>query len=387
MPGTRLAGITAAATAAIFLAACSSSGGDGTGGTNPPTTSSNTTATSGASDAVTKAQAGLAEAVKAHTQIPVTEALPSAPPKGKTVVFLQCEQEQCAIEGDGIQAAAKAIGWNFKRLNFKAAEPNTLITALKTALQYHPVASFFAGVPQAVWGSVAKDYAAAGAFITENFEATAPTGAGVEAGRGYDAENVKIGKALADQQIVDSNGAPSKAILVDVPSYPIFVPLAKAYQDELSSLCPSCTTEKVEATLPQLLGGQLVPAVVSSAQRNKDAKYIVSVNGSFVAQLPQALKSAGLDGKFKIISGQGGPLDQQNVLDGKALATTSSPFELSGWQDVDMAIRKVMGRPIPEGDHVVPWKLLTKDNLGTPRASYDEPADYADQFKKLWKVG
>jgi len=41
----------------------------------------------------------------------VTQALPSAPPKGKTVLFLQCEEAQCAQEGQGMQAAAATIGW------------------------------------------------------------------------------------------------------------------------------------------------------------------------------------------------------------------------------------------------------------------------------------
>jgi hypothetical protein len=31
--------------------------------------------------------------------------------------------------------------------------------------------------------------------------------------------------------------------------------------------------------------------------------------------------------------------------------------------------------------------LLTKADIGTPQSSYDVPADYAAQFKKLWLVG
>jgi hypothetical protein len=303
------------------------------------------------------------------------------------VLYLQCEQQECGNEGAGIKAAAAAVGWHVKVLNFQAANPATLVTALKTGLQYHPVAAFFSGVPQQAWQSVQQAYAKAGAFITESFDATAPSGPGVEAGRGYGDASAAIGKLLADEQIATSNGAPAKSLLVSVPSYPVFVPTAQAYQAEISKACPSCSVTAVNATLPQLLGGQLIPAVVSAAKRSAGLTYIVAVNGAFVAQLPQALDAAGLGGKFKIISGQGVAEDQQNVLNGTALATVNSPLIMGGWQDMDMAIRTVMHLPIPAGDHVVPTALLTKANIGTPRNSYDLPVDYPTQFKTLWHVG
>ena len=63
------------------------------------------------------------------------------------------------------------------------------------------------------------------------------------------------------------------------------------------------------------------------------------------------------------------------MLNGSQLATVSSPLTLSGWQDVDIAIRLVLHQPVPAGDGVVPWVLLTKSNIGTPSDSYDRPTD------------
>jgi ABC-type sugar transport system substrate-binding protein len=285
-----------------------------------------------------------------------------------------------------MQQAAKAVGWTVKVLNFQAANPATLVSALQQGLQYHPVAAFFSGVPQSGWASEQKAYAAAGAFIVDNFNSTAPTGAGVLEGRGYASENGPMGTVLAQEQIADSGGAPSDSLIVNVPSYPVFGPLVTSYKAEITKDCPACQVSEVDATLPQLLGGQLIPAVVSAAKRISGLKYIVSVNGQFIGQLPQALKAAGLGGKFKIISGSGVSTDQENVLAGTALATVSSPFTMDGWQDIDMAIRTAMHLPIPAGDHVVPWTLLTKSNIGTPADSWQRPADYAAQFKQLWHV-
>jgi ribose transport system substrate-binding protein len=336
---------------------------------------------------VVAAEAYTKAATTFSTIIPITGALPSKPPAGKTVVFLQCEQQECGYEGQGLDAAAAAVGWTVKTLNFKASDPATLVAALKTALQYKPVGVFFSGAPQVIWKSVQQDYANAHAFITENFDSTAPSGAGVLPGRGYGDDSTHIGKLLADAQIANSLGQPANSLIVSVPDYAVFVPTVTAYHSEIAAACSACKVTDVNVTLPQLLGGQLIPAVISAAKRASNIKYIVSVNGAFTAQLPAALKAAGLSGKFKIISGQGVSVDQQSVLTGDQLATVNSPLTMGGWQDMDMAIRTVMGLPIPAGDHVVPIALLTKDNIGTPKDSYDIPSDYAAQFKHLWQVG
>ena len=321
------------------------------------------------------------------TAIPETQALSSPPPKGKTVLFMQCEEVECSYEGTGMKAAAAAIGWNVKILNYQAANPATLVSALQTGLQYHPVAAFFSGVPQEAWASEQKAYAAAGAYLVDTFLPAVPTGAAIAPGRAYGADMTALGTVLADEQIADSGGAPADSLLVNVPTYPVFGPLVTAYDAVIAKDCPACKVTDVNVTLPQMLAGGLNQAVVSAAKRDSGVKYIVSTNGSFTDTLPEALKAAGLAGQVKLISGQGVSSDQQNVLNGTQLATVSSPLTLSGWQDVDIAIRLVMHQPIPAGDGVVPWVLLTTSNIGTPSDSYDRPADYPAQFEKLWDVG
>jgi len=378
----RLTGVSVAVAAVLLMAACSSAGASDSPATGGSSASTNADVTA----ALAEARANIEAHSSFPTTIPAMDPLPEAPPKGKTVVFLQCEQDQCHHEGDGLEAAAKAVSWNFKRLNFEAANPATLVSALKNALQYNPVGVFFSGTPQATWSSMQDAYAKAGAFLAESYDSEVPTGPGVVAGHGYGDHSVALGTLLADAQVTHSNGQPAKSLVVTVPSYPVFGPVTDSYKDEIAKTCPDCSVETVEGTIPQLVGGQFINAIVSAAKRIEGLKYIVSVNGSFVAQLPQALKAAGLEGEFEIISGKGGAADQQNVLDGKALFTVNSPHVYGGWQDMDVAIRTVMGLPIPEADHQVIPYLLTKDNIGTPRDSFDVPVGYQDQFKELWKV-
>jgi hypothetical protein len=385
---SRLAGAGLAAAALLALAACSSaSSSSASAPAAAGTTSASAAAAAGTTSAVAAAVAAVKTASTMPTSIPETQSLPSAPPKGKTVLFLQCEEVQCSYEGDGLKAAAAAIGWNVKVLNFQAANPATLVSALQTGLQYHPVAAFFSGVPQEAWQSEQKPYAAAGAVIVDNYLAATPSGEGVLAGRGYASENEQMGTVLAQQQIANSGGAPAASLIVSVPTYTVFDPMVTAYKAEITKDCPSCSVTEDDFTLPQMLGGQLVPAVISAAKRIPNLKYIVSVNGAFTDTLPGALKAAGLAGKYQVISGQGVSTDQQNVLAGSQLATVSGPFILGGWQDMDMAIRFAMHLAPSPGDNVVPWVLLNKSNIGTPSDSYDVPTDYPSLFEKLWHVG
>jgi ribose transport system substrate-binding protein len=329
----------------------------------------------------------VAKASAIPTAIPVTTPLPSAPPKGKTVIFMQCEEVECTFEGTGMAAAAKAIGWNYKALNYQAANPATLVTALKAALQYHPVAVFFSGVPQADWETVQKSYAAANAILVDTYISPTPTGLATVAGRGYSDTMTQLGTILADEQIADSDGARANSLAVNVPTYPVFDPLMTAYKAVIAKDCPACQITPVNVTLPQMLAGDLNQAVVSAAKRASGVKYIISSNGSFTDQLPQALQSAGLAGQLKLISGEGLSADQQNVLNGSQLSSASTPLTMAGWQDVDEAIRLVMHLPIPAGDQTVPWVLLTKSNIGSPENTFDRPANYAAQFEALWRVG
>ena len=385
---SRLAGAGLAAAALLALAACSSaSSSSASAPAAAGTTSASAAAAAGTTSAVAAAVAAVKTASTMPTSIPETQSLPSAPPKGKTVLFLQCEEVQCSYEGDGLKAAAAAIGWNVKVLNFQAANPATLVSALQTGLQYHPVAAFFSGVPQEAWQSEQKPYAAAGAVIVDNYLAATPSGEGVLAGRGYASENEQMGTVLAQQQIANSGGAPAASLIVSVPTYTVFDPMVTAYKAQMAKDCPTCSVTEDDFTLPQMLGGQLVPAVVSAAKRIPNLKYIVSVNGAFTDTLPGALKAAGLAGKYQVISGQGVSTDQQNVLAGSQLATVSGPFILGGWQDMDMAIRFAMHLAPSPGDNVVPWVLLNKSNIGTPSDSYDAPTDYPSLFEKLWHVG
>ena len=130
----------------ICVVACSS-------GTNSSTTSASSPKGTATSAAVAKEKAFLAHYQKAPTLIGHSTSFPKTPPKGKTFVSIQCDIPQCQLNAEGAQAAAAALGWKFKSVPFQLANPASLVAAMKTALQYHPIAVTFSGLPEAVWQS------------------------------------------------------------------------------------------------------------------------------------------------------------------------------------------------------------------------------------------
>ena len=199
-----------------------------------------------------KAKAELAQEEKVPTTIAVNTPLKNTPPKGKTVVFLQCDESQCDYQGDGIKAAAAAIGWTEKTVDWQETNPATFVAAANTALQYHPVAVFFSGEPYAVWSSVVPAYEAAGAIIIPSAEAQQPHNKAVPADLAGLAFSASEAKELANYVAVSSNGK-ANILFVTVPAFPPFPPLQKDFQSDLAV--------RLSGLLDQRPGGDHSPAL------------------------------------------------------------------------------------------------------------------------------
>ncbi|HEY6498558.1 MAG TPA: hypothetical protein VIZ20_03980, partial [Streptosporangiaceae bacterium] len=104
----------------VILSACSSSGSSASGGS---------ASASASSPAVKAAQATAAKWEKAPTELGVTTPLKTAPPKGKTFVWLNCELSACAQILVGVRQAASAAGWNLKVVQYQQANPATVLSA------------------------------------------------------------------------------------------------------------------------------------------------------------------------------------------------------------------------------------------------------------------
>ena len=108
--------------------------------------SDESTNAAGVASGGTKAQSAPKPPTSPPENIPITEPLGSAPAKGKTLYWLQCELPICDKIGNGVKAGASALGWNIETLVFKAGNPGG---GLKSALQKNPDAIAMTGIPSA----------------------------------------------------------------------------------------------------------------------------------------------------------------------------------------------------------------------------------------------
>ncbi len=72
-------------------------------------------------------------------------------------------------------------------------------------------------------------------------------------------------------------------------------------QDELTKLCPDCKLSVKEIN-PADAGTKLPSQIVTELQREPDVNYIVPAWSDGAIGVPQALKSAGLTDKVKMVT-------------------------------------------------------------------------------------
>jgi ribose transport system substrate-binding protein len=374
--GSRRTLVVAAAVLVALTAACSKPATSGPSGTAP----------SGDAAAVQNAKAFIAPYLTAPTKIPLTEPLTSAPAPGKTIVFMQCELAQCKVIGDGVEAASKLVGWTYKSIPYQSTNPSTLIAGMDQALQYHPVAVALTSPPYALWQQEVPKYKAAGVALIPSFTGAVPIDSTVVANPASPQFSAKNGDLLANWFIADSN-AQGDVLSVDVPDFPYLGDISNEFNTVVARDCTTCTLTKLNIGIPDVVSGAIVTDIVSALRKNPSINYLIASDAAFVQALPSALKAAGLSGKVKVGGCCGVASVEAGLATGDFSAITGVNGNYAAYITVDAALRVSQGLPIPANEWDLPVGLLTKESLDKPSDSYDEPADYINQFKTLWKIG
>lgn len=386
---TRQATALMAVAALALLAAC---GGGNTASQAAATSSALNTAAPAASpvaaagDEVTRAQAIVAKFSVTPTKILATTPLNAPIPRGKSLIWLQCQLPQCLSIGKGIADATAAAGWKTKVISYDSSNPATLVSGMQQALQFKPDVVVNSGLPVALWQTVLPAYAKAGVPIVTMDAGPQDLPEPIIANLYGDQDVTDQGDMVANYFIADS-GAKGKALLVDVPSFPVLAAFGQAFKKATTAGCSACSVDTLAATIPQLLSGKLNDLIVSALQKDPSIKYVITVDGDFNATLPSALQAAGLAGMVKIAGAWGTATTAALSKQGKMQAFTGFATEYHGFQAVDAAARKFEGSTVDKAGFGMPQQLLTKDTLQEESDAYNFPKDFREQFKALWKVG
>jgi ribose transport system substrate-binding protein len=248
-----------------------------------------------------------------------------------------------------------------------------------------PSGGVFAGIPEAVWSAEVPAFEKAGIPLIPVAVGATTASPAIPAGSLDGPADAKAqAAAIADFFIADSGGT-GDALVVNVPDVGSLQIATTQFLGTTASGCSGCKVTTVNVTLAQVAGNGVVPAVVSAVQRNPGIKYIVTPEGDYTLGLSAALAAAGLSG-VQLLGINPDKTDQQEIATGTVTAFTLLPFKVLGWKAVDVALRYSEGMATSPGDGPLPLQLLTKATIGTPADSIDRPADYQDQFEKLWKL-
>jgi len=391
LSGARAGWIVSGVVMAMTVTACGGSSSSGAKGGTSSSAAAPSTATSGSgSDEVAAAQAKVDQFKKEPTTIPLTVALKTAPEKGKTFVWMKCDVGQCKDEADGIKEAVAAIGWSYKEYNYKSADPATLVSALKQAAQLNPAPAGVAlsGLPRAVWESVVPTYQEKKIPIVVGYVGGGDNVKDPVIGEiGGDLDVSKYGDMIAQWFIADSQ-AKGKAVLSSVNDFPVLKTFSTSFKASVSQGCKACTVKEVNATIPQVFAGAIPGQMVSALQADASIKYVISSDMPFLTGISAKLAAANRSGvKVAAESGDVAGLTLVKGNDPSYQATTGLALHYTGWAFVDMVLRHMQGLAITPYDGGLPKQLLLKGGDFSISDSYDKPANFRDDFKKLWLVG
>jgi ribose transport system substrate-binding protein len=333
--------------------------------------------------------------VVAHTKLPtsifVTTPLNKKPPKGLTVDYLNGENPDAAAIGVAMQQAAGKLGW--KVVSIDAGQtPESVVAAMNIAVENHPSAVVGAGFPASTYPNQLKtlkaDHIPYVTTGTTDCQTTCDYAAtGVMADVASPVDYVTRGQYEANWIAGNSNGK-ADVVTFDFSTYAVLDTLAKSFNSSLKTVCAGCRNDNVDITVASI--GTTLPAqVVSYLQAHPSVNYVFMTNGVLTTGLQNALNSAGLANKVKIVDQAGGTANLENIASGgseKVDLPESNP--VLAWTTLDAVARSATNTPINEEQYDrLPTSFVTKANVGNPKTPYVGVTNYQQQFLKLWKLG
>ena len=352
-----------------------------------------------ASSSSTSAQVAKAkQAVQGYLNVPKTvesTPLPKRPATGKTVVYLECDNAACTLDGEGAKNAAGLIGWNFKEIPFQLENPSSLITAMDSALQMQPKPAFVVevGVPEAAFAGEIPKFKAAGVGIVTNTAGTIKTDQTLLGYSKAQRYAQQLAEMLGNWFIADSNGT-GHALVQTFPAVAFSTQMTTDFESVVKKNCSQCTVSSVEISVVQLATDGGVSATVSAVQADPAVNYVISPVFTAALGLKTALDTAGRS-SVKIAGDGGQYANYEDIANGTESAWVNFSTIASGYVDIDAGLHGLAGGKYQyKQDINPPLVLVTKANLaklGGPQAAkatgaFEVPTNYPAQYAALWHV-
>ncbi len=360
------------ATAALAVAGCGSSSNDN---------STNTTAKSGgAKTDVAAAKAAVAQYSGKPTAFPVDAPLKQRP-VGKTVAYMQCSTPACAFFAQIIAPTQKMLGYKLKVV--KAGPSATEVqTAMSSIVSLKPSATLLPASDPNQFLNQAKQLEDGKVPVSVN-GVVDPAKYGFDNAFINNATDELAGKLMADWSVAATGGG--EVVFYGVPELSFTPIMQKAFDDEMTAVCPSCKVRHVSIPIASI-GKDAPSRVVSDLQSHPNTKVVVFGTAETGTGLPAALKSANL--KVKIMGFGPPPAILGYIKQGQWDAGIGVDAPTMLWAQVDALARLINGQPQTPGEAkgLPPIQILTRKDPFDPTKLWTGYPDFAKRFAQYWSA-
>ena len=379
-----LAAAAGFAAAAVTLVACSS--GTSTSTSGSAAAAAATTSGSATSSCVAAANAYL----KPWDTLPTSLSsaytpLTTQPAPGGTVIKLVNGHIPSDNESFQQQAiAAQAIGWKAKEIVFDGTVAD-LNAKFQQAISAKPTAITVAGWPPAALERPLAAAKAAGIVVgLSSVSDPASSYPGYASNTNGAATAKQIGQLNAYMFMRDS-GCKGSVAVFNLP-FPILKVATDEFQATVKAHCPDCTVSYNEVQSSDIGTPALTSAVVSKLQSSPSTKYVYAIIGNVADGLAPALSQAGING-VKIFGQVPDTTSIAALRNGTNAWWIDQSSLMNGWTELDGVLRVMEAKKAISDTGGYPLAVLTPQNVPAGTGIPVEPANYQDEFKKLWLVG
>jgi ABC-type sugar transport system substrate-binding protein len=363
-----------AVTMALVLAGCGGGGSDTSSGAKTSTISSDV-------------KSMLASYLAPPTSLVVNTPLSKTPPTGKKVVLLSNGIEIVRETGDGIKAAAAALGWSFSTMTYDQNNPATINSSMLAAIAQGADVVMLTATDASIYSNALAEARKRGTVIIDISSGNKPTD-GVTALVNNASQNGPVWGKIAALGILADAAKAGTDPSIGIVTTPVFETILgstnTAAEQTVKAECSSCSVDSIQIAPNDVFAGKTSADVVSYQQRNPKVNYLLLGASLFDEGLEPALQAAGL-GKVKIFGVAPLAAQLKAVTAGQEGGWVADPLNVLGWMAVDAAARSFTGDdPTVYNSVGVPTYLITKDTAGS---GLEVPTDYQDQFKKMWGLG
>jgi ribose transport system substrate-binding protein len=299
--------------------------------------------------------------------------------KGKTVADLVCGVPVCSSFADGMQQAAKAIGWKFVRIPL-GTNPQQFADAYNQAIRLRPSLVIGSGLDRSYFNSQLLKLKALKIPVIE-WSAPAVVGNGISAVM-YDPPLYQESGVMLSEFIAADSNLAAKVVAVSSTQYGETTAQNDLMASYLPKICPKCTIDTLNID-PSTIGTTVPSEVVAYITAHPGTNYVMC-QAAFCEGVAAALGSAGMS-SVKILSRDSDTTDLQNVKNGLEYAALPLPTIQTGWQIIDCAQRIFLGKSCA-ADRFSPMQIVTKRTVGNnPGAStVGAVPNFKKIFLKMW---